>query len=798
MALKNIIAPRQQVQNSQSKAVAGGNVFLYQPGTTTFITSYFDSGLVQPHANPVRLSGSGRANIWITQDCDLRVEDKNGNLILEELNANPDAVGVDQGGGLVPNGSFETDADADLIPDGWTLVSEIGATNALDTSQSTDGAQSFRFTSSGNGGGSLTTTDFFPVNDTDNLNVSVDMFASIATVLNIVRVEWYDISFVSISNSDAYSSTANPLTWTTQDLLVTPPANARFAKLVLIGGDPSVPLAGSSWWDRVNVFYPAIVSGTFDNITIQNNEIITTNINGQLDIRPNGTGPVNMQSSDDVDLVDINNPLNVMQIYPATSQQHLALGEDIIQSKQDATTAARLLLNPLGGNLSVGSGDIGDPTVPDAITSLLYLADQSDNFYAQLGFDAGTTLELHSQAEGGLVHVIGEQAGSGQVVMGEFNPDGEVNLYHQGAIKFSTAANGIFSRGSVVTADPGTTEAVDSRLVLQGLNATYNLAVIGYEGNNNLAFRNRMESGHVRLAASATGGTVRNLLIGDPDADVGLYQVGVEVARTLTAAAGGFQVNNTLTGAGFERVLTATDLSGLSLNTLSDVTLTSPATGGVLYKSAGNWLDTDAIEINPATLVTLKYGGVDVLETAPVSGAAYPYVLGSGGVIINNSTTGNGDSRALTYYDNRMAGKVGTTSRNLTTAVTADPDLQWTGLRAGRHSFEFYIQFQSINAAAAFVWEIDGTNVTGGNCMYEYRTIDGTPSGFGVAAPMGTQITVPNPTGGEVFYMRIYGTVLISTNGGTCEFRWGPSTSQIDSTNVFNGGWGRCSPFRIT
>ena len=342
MALKNIIAPRQQVQNSQSKAVAGGNVFLYQPGTTTFITSYFDSGLVQPHANPVRLSGSGRANIWITQDCDLRVEDKNGNLILEELNANPDAVGVDQGGGLVPNGSFETDADADLIPDGWTLVSEIGATNALDTSQSTDGAQSFRFTSSGNGGGSLTTTDFFPVNDTDNLNVSVDMFASIATVLNIVRVEWYDISFVSISNSDAYSSTANPLTWTTQDLLVTPPANARFAKLVLIGGDPSVPLAGSSWWDRVNVFYPAIVSGTFDNITIQNNEIITTNINGQLDIRPNGTGPVNMQSSDDVDLVDINNPLNVMQIYPATSQQHLALGEDIIQSKQDATTAARL------------------------------------------------------------------------------------------------------------------------------------------------------------------------------------------------------------------------------------------------------------------------------------------------------------------------------------------------------------------------------------------------------------------------------------------------------------------------
>jgi hypothetical protein len=269
------------------------------------------------------------------------------------------------------------------------------------------------------------------------------------------------------------------------------------------------------------------------------------------------------------------------------------------------------------------------------------------------------------------------------------------------------------------------------------------------------------------------------------------------VARTLTAAAGGFQVNNTLTGAGFERVLTATDLSGLSLNTLSDVTLTAPATGGVLYKSAGNWLDTDAIEINPATLVTLKYAGVDVLETAPVSGAAYPYVLGSGGVIINNSTTGNGDSRALTYYDNRMAGKVANTSRNLTTAVTADPDLQWTGLRAGRHSFEFYIQFLNVNTAD-FVFEMDGTNVTGGNLLYTVTTIDGTPQEYGAIAPPGTQRTINILTAGEVHYMHIVGTVLISANGGTCELRWGPSVSEIDPLTVANGGWGRCSPFRIT
>lgn len=365
MALKNIIAPRQQVLNAQGNPVAGGQVFLYQPGTTTFITSYMDSGLVQPHTNPVRLSGSGRSNIWITRDCDVRILDRNGNLILEELNANPDDIGAEQAGGLVPNGSFEIDSDADLIPDGWTLVNEAGSSNAIDTAESTDGAQSFRFTSSGSGGGSLTTTDFFPVNDVDQLRVNLDMKASVATVLNIVRVEWYDISFTPISNSDIYSSTANPLTFTSFNLLATPPALARFAKLRLIGGDPSVALAGSSWWDRINVFYPAVVSGVFDNITIQNNQIITTNLNGDLELGPNGTGAVNVNQVNPVTLADAKNALNIGTDQPATTR-HLALGLGgagitILQSKADAVTVDGLDLNPLGGRVRVGAqSGIGD------------------------------------------------------------------------------------------------------------------------------------------------------------------------------------------------------------------------------------------------------------------------------------------------------------------------------------------------------------------------------------------------------------------------------------------------------
>lgn len=597
MALKNIIAPRQQVQNSQSKAVAGGNVFLYQPGTTTFITSYFDSGLVQPHANPVRLSGSGRANIWITQDCDLRVEDKNGNLILEELNANPDAVGVDQGGGLVPNGSFEIDADADQIPDGWTLVSELGATNAIDTSQSTDGAQSFRFTSSGNGGGSLTSTDFFPVNDTDNLSVAVDMFASIATVLNIVRVQWFDISFVSISNSDIYSSTANPLTWTTQNLLATPPALARFAKLELIGGDPSVAIAGSSWWDNVSVFYPAIVSGVFDNVTIQDNQIITTNVNGDLELGPNGTGAVNINQANPVTLADAKNALNLGTNDPA-NDPHLAMGlgaagVTIIQAKATGTTAVdRLDLQPLGGECNLGQqtgtdgvltqifqdgaqrlivdtygmslrGELdADPSVPDNVESAVFLESRDGNAYGLMGFDGGTALELVNYADLAVVTLSGMD-GVVKDTLFQGTPGGAASVHFDGDIKVLTEATGIRISGSVAAADPPTTEAVDTAIELADLAGDTQLGIISYNNTNDLRIANNMREGEILLTATATAGTPRNLADFDPDGDVTLYHIGAAVVRTLTAAAGGLEANNTLTGAGFERVLTVGDLVGI-------------------------------------------------------------------------------------------------------------------------------------------------------------------------------------------------------------------------------------------
>lgn len=57
------------------------------------------------------------------------------------------------------------------------------------------------------------------------------------------------------------------------------------------------------------------------------------------------------------------------------------------------------------------------------------------------------------------------------------------------------------------------------------------------------------------------------------------------------------------------------DTSPDSLDDLSDVTLTTPTTGGVLYKSAGDWVDTDQIIIDPTGSVILNHNGSRALET---------------------------------------------------------------------------------------------------------------------------------------------------------------------------------------
>lgn len=114
------------------------------------------------------------------------------------------------------------------------------------------------------------------------------------------------------------------------------------------------------------------------------------------------------------------------------------------------------------------------------------------------------------------------------------------------------------------------------------------LAYIGHEGNTDLRIRNLNDGGAILIQATDSAGTQRTILDADPDnittlradsnllleagagtdailctggTDVALYYAGVEVARTMTAALGAWEVDNDLNGgSGFERVMTESDI----------------------------------------------------------------------------------------------------------------------------------------------------------------------------------------------------------------------------------------------
>ena len=290
-----------------------------------------------------------------------------------------------------------------------------------------------------------------------------------------------------------------------------------------------------------------------------------------------------LTNDNDVDLVDTDVALRVGAADPDTAS-HIEVSDFQIQSKADAATAQQLSLNPLGGDVRAGAqsgtgsvrlfddgierfatstlGDVfvrnnsnADPTVPDIFSSEIQFRTQDNNEYGGVGYAAGTALRVFNRAHGGLVQLNGENAAGSARVMVEGDPDGSVTLRYPDAniIRALTIADHFAVRSD------GNTDTEQRGVNLQHQNGT-NRATLRHNGAEALIVRNQIHGGNINLEAENAGGIVRSVLVGDPDNDTALFDNGVEVARTLPTASGGFEVNNTSTGAGFERVLTISDL----------------------------------------------------------------------------------------------------------------------------------------------------------------------------------------------------------------------------------------------
>lgn len=248
-----------------------------------------------------------------------------------------------------------------------------------------------------------------------------------------------------------------------------------------------------------------------------------------------------------------------------------------------------------------------------------------------------------------------------------------------------------------------------------------------------------------------------------PTATVRLTPAGQLLAagtlRTVAAGSGGLEVNNTATGAGFERVLTVSDLGGGGPITGTDPSLVirdtdstgNPVTGKVSFEDSGttevaymgvvsignNYLELSSI----AGSVVLRDVDVAVVQTSTAA---------AGGLLVNNQQTGTGLERVLTLSDSpaptdaKMRNSNATAVTSSTTLVT---DSVITGLQQNKSTggikVELYLRIASAGGGGIRININSALGFDSGD--YILTAYDATGVAF-VQSGTGSQALIDNAT----------------------------------------------------
>lgn len=240
---------------------AGYKLFTYEEGTSTKKTTWTTLAKVAQNTNPIILDANGECDVWI---------DGNYKFVLalptdtdpptspvwtwDTVRSTSDVTTTSSTSVSPTNGSFETDTDSDGIPDNWTESAYAGGTVAIDSTTSTHGNESVKFTSTGSGGGTLSTDEYYEVEAGKSVGVHFSIISADATTLNKVQVYWYNKSKVYLSTSDAYNDgVTNPTSWTRKYTNVTAPATAKYARIVITGVDPASATHSSTNFDNIEL-----------------------------------------------------------------------------------------------------------------------------------------------------------------------------------------------------------------------------------------------------------------------------------------------------------------------------------------------------------------------------------------------------------------------------------------------------------------------------------------------------------------------------------------------------------------
>lgn len=466
-------------------------------------------------------------------------------------------------------------------------------------------------------------------------------------------------------------------------------------------------------------------------------------------VTADASGNINFDGTGAVDLTDITNPINIgLTSNPATGA-HLALGQNIAQSKADATTAAVFSINPLGGNVSIGAqSGTGSVTQYDATykrlstaaggilnlhsdantdseTRHLRFTHQDGTARGLIGHPGTGDLTVRNEIHSGNLTFQGENAAGTVTTLAYGNPDGVFASYYAGTARLLTGAS-----GTVNLRSDGNTDTETRYLRFSHQDGTAR-GYVGHAGSDILYLVNEIHGGDVGIRAESSAGVLRTILQGSADSYVAFYESGVMVARSAAAASGGFQINNTLTGAGFERALTTGDFTNATHTT---PTITAPTINTSVAGTAV--LDEDDMASDSATQIATQQSIKAYVDTENAHRGALVYKSA-------NQSIGNATLVTLTWdsedYDTDSIHDTVTNNHRLTvpagvTKVRVSVSLDWDPHATG------YRRLDIIHSA-------------GGRGLTSQRTL---PVDGAATQSQSATSTVVSVTAADYFYVRVY------------------------------------------
>lgn len=266
MATVNFTYPKfQSLDPVTGNPRVGYKLFTYVEGTSTKKTTWTDITKLSANTNPIILDSNGEASIWLDGNYKFVLAPPTDTdpptspvWTVDNIRSPTDPLTQQVTLTAPVNGSFETDTNADGIPDDWNISTYIGGSVLTDVTSSSHGVTSLKFSSVGAGAGVASTSSYYEVEAGRPLSVAFSMISANANTENKVEVYWSNGAKTFISATTIYhNTTTNPTTWTRYSFNATAPSTAKYAQIVLSGVMPASTVHSTTNFDDI-VLSPSV------------------------------------------------------------------------------------------------------------------------------------------------------------------------------------------------------------------------------------------------------------------------------------------------------------------------------------------------------------------------------------------------------------------------------------------------------------------------------------------------------------------------------------------------------------